>query len=145
MIYGTFHDWMVDNLREGSEILEFGSGEGTKILTSVFNVTSIEHDIEWVGIDPKSNYIHAPFVDGWYDVSKLQGLNRHFDAILIDGPNGHLGRHGLLDNLELFDFNTLIVMDDINRKPEMNIFKELIKNREYSIFMGIDRFFGVIK
>lgn len=144
MKYNTFHDWMIDNLKQGSNVLEFGSGEGTKILTEVFNLTSIEHDIDYVGLDPKSNYIHAEFINGWYDVSKLQDLNKPFDAIIVDGPNGHLGRHKLLDNLHLFNFNTTIIVDDINRKPEMNIFRELVKGKNYSLFMGSDRFFGVI-
>lgn len=144
MKYKSFHYWLIDNLKEGSNVLEFGSGEGTKLLTEKFNVTSIEHDIDYVGLDPKSKYIHAEFINGWYDVSKLQGLNKPFDAIIIDGPNGHLGRHNLLNNLNLFNFNTIIIVDDINRKPEMNIFKELIKDKNYSLFMGEDRFFGVI-
>lgn len=144
MKYRSFHYWLLENLKENSTVLEFGSGEGTKLLTEKFKVTSIEHDLSYLNLDEKSNYIHAELKDNWYDVSKLQNLNYLFDAIVVDGPPGHIGRYKLLDNLNLFNFNTNIIVDDINRKAEMLIFKQLIKDREYSLFMGEDRFFGVI-
>jgi hypothetical protein len=148
MEYRSFHDWILKNMPKGSNMLEFGSGEGTKRFTENFSVTSIEHDLKYVGLDERSHYIHAPIVDNWYDTKKLQGLkSKHFDVILIDGPTGQIGRKGLLKNLHLFDWNATIVVDDINRPMELAVFKLLLLEFDHShceTFKGIDREFGII-
>jgi hypothetical protein len=148
MEYNTFHDWILKNIPKGGKMLEFGSGEGTKRFTEVFHVTSIEHDLKYVSLAEKSNYIHAPIVKNWYDVTKLQGLrNNHYDVILIDGPPGTIGRNGLLMNLHLFDWNTVIVVDDVNRASEMEMFQKLVmklKATDLKIFKGVNRSFAVI-
>lgn len=45
-------------------------------------------------------------------------LPKSYDLILIDGPQWFIGRIGFLYNLELFDLDSIMVFDDINRKSE---------------------------
>ena len=65
-------------LAEGAAVVELGSGDGTKWLTERYDVWSVEHDKEWIGLCEKSRYIHAPIVtlkDGetrWYDPVVLE-------------------------------------------------------------------------
>ena len=63
---------------------------------------------------------NGPVQKGWYDHNilneKLKGLS--YDLILIDGPNGVIGRGGFLKHLDMFNTNVPIIFDDINREAE---------------------------
>jgi hypothetical protein len=148
MIYKSFHDWIIQHIEHGSNMLEFGSGQGTSLFTKYFNVTSIEHDNKFVGLAKESNYIHAPIVNGWYDIEELTQLkDKVYDVILVDGPTGVIGRSGFIKNMGLFNLNTIIVMDDLNRVAELSIFNQTVKllgNPTIEIFTGVDRDFGII-
>jgi len=146
-MYESFHPWIIENLPHGSTILELGSGPGTIKLSEYFTMYSIEHDKKWVEYAPKSNYIYAPIVNGWYDVNKVKaGLPSKYDLLLIDGPTGIIGRRKILDNLKLFNTNVSIVFDDTNRKAEMEIFKQLCKkvSRKFKFFKGPQKDFAII-
>ena len=67
-------EWIIKNIPHGSTIVELGSGSGTKELVKFYNVFSVEQNIEWVGKEPKTNYIYAPLKDGWYDESVFDKL-----------------------------------------------------------------------
>ena len=54
-------NYIKNNLKENSSILEFGSGYGTEILSKNFNMISIENDPEWIGRF-NSRYISCPMV-----------------------------------------------------------------------------------
>lgn len=140
MEYKTFHDWILKHLDPGSTLLEFGSGPGTKLFTKKFIVYSIEHDIKYVGLCEKSNYIHAPIKMGWYDVGVIKKNieDIKYDMVLVDGPTGIIGRDGLLKNLDLFNLDIIWVFDDINRPKENEMFLNFIKltNKEYKIYNG---------
>lgn len=148
MKYKSFHDWILENLTPGSTLLEFGSGPGTKRFTEKFNVYSIEHNPDWVGHDPKSNYIYAPIKNGWYDVEvlkeKLPLLT--YDLILVDGPTGIIGRKGLLLNLNLLNTDITFVFDDVNRLDELNLMNQVSQkiDRKYKIYHGVDRHFAIL-
>jgi hypothetical protein len=134
-------------LKDGSTILEFGSGFGTEHLCSHYTMYSIEHDKEWIG-KYDSNYIYAPLKSyddtwkapdvsgensenqyGWYDPSYLIGkLPKKYDLILVDGPYSKVGRAGFLKHIDLFDSSVPIVFDDIHRKSE---FELMVKVSEY--------------
>lgn len=130
-------------LPDGSTILELGSGWVTGELAKHYNVVSIEHDAAHVGKYP-SRYIHAPMKLGWYDPQAireggLQGVK--YDMILIDGPpaiviGNAYSRLGLLANLDLFDLNVPIVLDDTERRPEKELAKMLatVLNRPPKFF-----------
>ena len=92
----------------GGTILEFGSGEGTALLSKDFRVTAIEHDADYVEIGDFRT-IHAPIVHnatseslgefGWYNADIIkQEIDKRYDLIIIDGPPGSIGRSGILEH-----------------------------------------------
>jgi len=107
-------------LPKGAKFLELGSGSGTAELAKFLKMTSIEHYSGWVDLYD-SEYIHAPLVDGWYNVSKIREKlekTHRYKGILIDGPNGSENRARFIEHMELFDMSGWIFFDDIHRKPE---------------------------
>jgi hypothetical protein len=122
--------WITDNIPKGARILEFGSGNGSKLLASRYDLTSIEHDPMWLN-KHDGQYIHAPIVDGWYDVDVLDNaLTGKWDLIIIDGPPGHIGRNDIVSYFELLGLNTgcPVMIDDTDRPDDMKTFEGL---REY--------------
>lgn len=114
---------------EGSHILEFGSGRGTEELLKHYNVTSIEHNEEWLNQIAGASYKHIPIVDGYYEkeafIKTLE--SQTFDAILIDGPNENRSR--ILSMLPLLASQvnrgcTTIIFDDLDRTEERHLFEE---------------------
>ncbi len=140
-------DYIIAHLPKGSTILEFGSGWTTGELAHAgYKMYSIEHSIGWVNRF-ESTYIHAPLKDNWYDPKYIkENLPKHYDLILVDGPPGSQRRVGFLKNLELFDTNTLIILDDVNRIHEYEMLQTLAKklNRKIEIHTGAGKKFGVL-
>jgi hypothetical protein len=119
-------DWISNNIPDGSTIVELGSGRGTKELVKKYVVYSIEHDIEWIGFEEKSNYIYAPLVDGWYDVSIVKNeLPEKYDLLIVDGPIRE-DRINFIKNYGIFNTNIPIIIDDTNR----------IEDKEMSILLS---------
>lgn len=123
------YNWIRKNIKNGSTILELGSGTGTSELSKYYKMHSIEHDENFVG-KYDSTYIHAPIkqYDGyrWYDVDILEEkLPIEYDLLLIDGPPGGIGRIGVVHNIDLFNTDIPIIVDDTNRKPESDLFHKL--------------------
>lgn len=126
--------WMLENIPKNSTILELGSGKGTRELVKHYNVYSVEHDVKWLNLVPFSHYIHAPLVDGWYDVEVLkQQLPKEYDVLLIDGPPAEK-RAGILNHLDLFRTDVLIIVDDSNRKLDANIANHIIRSGNKTVF-----------
>jgi tetratricopeptide (TPR) repeat protein len=120
--------YILETLPVGSTILEFGSGTGTLELSKHYNLVSIEHDKKWFN-KYDSRYIYAPLVDDmWYDGEvlsrELGGID--YDLILIDGPPQHR-RKGILNYLDLFNWNVPVIVDDINRQYDMDVAISLAK------------------
>jgi len=90
-------------------------------------------------INDKINYIHAPLVDGWYDVDELQRqLPEKYSMILIDGPV-YGDREKIIDNIDLFNIKDVaIVVDDTYREKERNIVNELLKLGKKIILEGTE-------
>ena len=84
----------------GSHILELGSGKiSTAAFSTQLKVTSIDDNENYIGLFPDVNYIHAPLVDGWYDVQILkQKIPGDYDIIFVDAPCGSGNRMGFLHN-----------------------------------------------
>lgn len=121
-------NWILENIPKDSTILELGSGRGTRELVKHYNVYSVEHDVKWLNLVPQSHYIHAPLVDGWYDVEILkEKLPKQYDVLLIDGPPAEK-RIGVLKHLNLFKTDVPIIVDDSNRKLDRTIVERLIEN-----------------
>lgn len=147
-MYKSFHYYMLNNFKPGSFVLEFGSGEGTKLLSNKFGMISIEHDIKFIGLCEKAYYIYAPIVNGWYDVDCIRTYIGFIDYqyVLVDGPTGKIGRHGLLNHLDLFNTDVPWLFDDTNREKERLIasdFSQLV-NRPMCTFDCGDKKFTVI-
>jgi len=116
-----FYRKILELLPTGSTLLELGSGWTTKRLAKHYKVISIEHDTKYL----TDNCIHAPLVNGWYDLAALQNLPPH-DAILIDGPPAFnvqmaYSRMGFLVNLSLFNTSGILFFDDTERPGEFEL------------------------
>ena len=135
---------------KNTTILEFGCGKGTVARSSYYQITVIEHDIDYLTDGPecilariKPNKFSEKYNEkGWYDAKVIEQLRgKKFDLIIIDGPPGSIGRSGILAHPWLFKLSPIILVDDTHRSPEKNLAKaisklqqpaELIKLREVS-------------
>ena len=139
------HEWIEENIPKGSTILELGSGKGTTRLVENYNVYSIEHSKKWMN-RYGSNYIYAAIKNGWYDIEAIKkGIPKHYDLLLIDGPprkidGVKIGRMPLADNIDLFNTDVAIIVDDSDRGREMKLLKNMVKKigREYTNHKGRD-------
>ena len=143
-------DWLMNNLPFGDTILEIGSGYGTRELIKHWKVYSIEDIYDWAFKHAcHENYIYAPLVNDWYDTEILKtDLPNHYDLILIDGPKGKDKRGGFIKNIELFNTNTIIVVDDTQRNVEREHIIQIADyvGRPYQLFEERDDCqFGVIQ
>lgn len=138
----------ITKLLSGGVILELGSGYGTKILSERYTMYSIEHNDSWLN-KYDSTYIHAPIIDGWYDVDVLRNeLPIGYDLILIDGPPTTISpqiRTGFLKNISLFNTDAIMVFDDVNRSSERWLTEQVseLVNRKLTIY-GDNKQFAVI-
>ncbi len=144
-------NWVLNNLSTGKTILELGSGTGTIELANHYKVYSIEHEEKWVGYAKRSNYIYAPIIQyegyKWYDKEIVKkSIPKEYDLLLVDGPQGDIGREGFLHNIELFKTNIPIIIDDSNRPVEAGIRNNLAKkfNKKILIFDGAGKKFSVL-
>jgi hypothetical protein len=123
--------WIVDNIRPGAKILEFGAGlVSTPKLGEIFTLTSIEHNEQYIG-QFNSNYIHAPLSkrDGWYRRDKVEKIkDLKFELAIIDGPPGSGNRFGILLNLDLISKIPFILIDDADRPSEKILLQLLAQN-----------------
>lgn len=104
--------WLFENLEEGKTIFEIGAGKGTKELCKFWNVISVESEKKYMNISD-AQYIHVPLKGGKYDYDVLR---KHgvpdYDLLIVDGPTGSPNRVNILDNLDLFDKDKPIIVDD---------------------------------
>jgi predicted O-methyltransferase YrrM len=136
MMPEEIHIWIQENVTQGSTILEFGSGHGSIALAQRYDLISIEHDKEWIGISD-SRYIHAEIKEnpistinnqqGWYDILRvLEVLETNtISVFIIDGPPGDIGRHGFLSITDSLSKDAIFIIDDIHRDAEFDIFSKL--------------------
>lgn len=140
--------WIYENFKVGDIILELGSGFGSIALSLNYNVYSIEQDKNWIGLSNRVNYILAEINDGFYDRSVIKNsIPQKYDLLIIDGPTkASGGRLGFIDNIDLFDLNCPILIDDVHREDEMKLVTLLSKkiNREYTIYESDNKKFAII-
>lgn len=156
-ISSEMFSWIKDNIPFGSTILEFGSGSGTIELCKHYKVFSIEHDKNWIGHCKESNYIHAPIKDyesfQWYDKDIVkQHLPSDYDLIIVDGPPNNpetqvIGRHGFIENLDMFDVSVPIIFDDVNREDEYKNMIDAVNTlgKEHELIKGWQKSFAIVK
>ena len=130
-------EWMKDNL--DGNLLELGSGEGTKELVKCFdNVYSVEDQEAYQNLH-HANYLNVPIKKyvgyHWYDrdilKEKLKGIE--YNAILVDGPTGSVQRQGFIKNIDLFNIKHTIpiIIDDMHRVHEQKMFNALCEMFPY--------------
>lgn len=112
---------------KGSTVIELGAGRcSTKAFSQVYDLTSVEHNEEWIGLYPNVKYIHAPMKEGWYDLEALKGRlpdKKKQRLIFIDGAN----RDGVLKNLNLFNRKATFMVHDTYREGEYEFSLKLAK------------------
>ena len=146
MLPTVVFEWIEKNIDFGSTILEFGSGEGSKRLSLNYELYSVEHNPEWLH---SSNGIclYAPIKLsnkfpgelGWYDILSIkEELPEKIDLMIIDGPNGSIGRSGILDYTDLFSWDYPVLIDDLHRESEYQFSQQLSEsvNLECTHFAG---------
>lgn len=134
-------DFIMSRIDRGANVIELGAGHvSTPMLSKYFNLYSIEHDANFVGLYPGVNYIHAPEKDGWYDVSKFNFPKDHA-FVLVDG----LERSGILKHLDLFNKDAMFMVHDTYRAYERKLAFDLSKalGRNLRLYDKFDHF-GVI-
>lgn len=118
-------DYISSKIAHGSTFVELGAGRvSTREFSKVFNLYSVEQSQEYCGIYTDTKYIHASIKNGWYDVDVLKSeLPKNISGIFVDGPSGTGNRHGLLDNLDLFDLSSdaMIIFHDTYRDEERKL------------------------
>lgn len=126
--------WLKQNIPKNSAILEFGSGAATDVLSKHFRMISVE---DQTGFLDKYNteYIHAPLVDGWYDLSILEQKvfpRKDYQCILVDGPCRKSGRRSvLLDHIDKLDQSAVLIIDDIF--DEDGLYQAILERRQKQI------------
>lgn len=153
--------WIEQNIPHGSTILEFGSGEGSKLLMNNYDLFSVEHNPEWLRLnDKKCLYAPIKINDkfpgeiGWYDLELIKkNLPSQIDLMIIDGPIGTIGRSGILDYIEYFSWNFTILIDDLQREQESLFSQKLCRKIQFECIhfdeteenKGFKRSFGVFQ
>jgi hypothetical protein len=140
-------EWIYNNIKFGSTILELGSGYGTEILSKSYKIYSIEQNSDWLD-KFDSEYIYAPIEDGFYCKESLKSIPKIYDLLIIDGPTKSSGgRLGIIDNLEYFYLECPILIDDTNRQDELDIanFLSVLTKRKVKTFKCDNKSFSIIK
>jgi hypothetical protein len=142
------YNWILNNIKKGSTILELGSGYSTIELSKKYNVISIEHDEEFIGLSKNSKYIKTDIFYEFYDIKSIKNeLPKNYDLLLIDGPPKSVSdRYNFIKNIEYFNLNTNILIDDTNRENDLKLLKKLSKilNKPYTVIKSNDKSFGII-
>ena len=116
--------WVKNNIPAGHAILELGSGSGTtQELSKTYQLYSVEHDKEWLR-KYRSHYIHAPLVNGWYDLNMRPLLPRLYNLLIIDGPPGE-DRVNIIKHFDMFLQYVPVIIDDTERPGEKEIIRHL--------------------
>ena len=129
--------WLEENLEPGAKILEFGSGHGSIRLSEQFELISVEHIPDWLGLSA-STYSHAEIQEntmsakhnqrGWYNPQAIIDVitSQQISVFIVDGPPGDIGRHGLLSITDILPKNATFIVDDVHREDESNLLEQLL-------------------
>ena len=141
-------EWILKNIPKYSTILELGSGTGTIELCKNYNVWSIEHNKDWIGLSKKSNYIYSPLKSYlhsnksyiWYNDSFLKKLPKDYQLLIIDGPPGDIRGNFIYFN-RYFKKDIPILIDDTNRLVDKKLAEDLSKimNKEILEIKGYEK------
>ena len=128
---------------ETYKILEFGSGDSSKKLNSLFeNVKNLTYYM----VESNEFYLpenREPFNIILYDENKIENLNLNdfiidikFDLILIDGPTGEIRKYWYKKIRSFVKNGSIILIDDFNHYNSFG--EELDNNFEYELLSHSD-------
>jgi len=110
----------------------YGIGVSNNVIKKYMECFSIEHDEKYMNIDAG----FSPLVECYDDFEKYMWYNiehipkKQFDMVFIDGPEGSIGRYGVIPELlksNMINNNTLFILDDFHRNHEKDIVQKWIK------------------
>jgi hypothetical protein len=128
--------YILNNVKHGSHILEFGSGLSSRELSKAYNVTSIESNPEFINLYHQQ-YIYSELQKKdlhYREDDCLKALSmREYDVILIDGPPAYRrinkkSRLGFQKYADKISRNSIIIFDDVHRFWDcLNLLKTYLK------------------
>ena len=136
MLPHSVFEWIEKNIAFGSTILEFGCGEGSRRLALNYELYSVEHNPEWL-YSSNGICLYAPILlsdefpgeIGWYNLQSIkEKLPQNIDLMIIDGPNGSIGRSGMLAHTDSFSWEFPVLIDDLHREKEYQFSQQLSEN-----------------
>lgn len=141
--------WIMDNVPQGSKILEMGSGIGSHLLGKYYDMHCVEHDTKWLDKYDNITYYHAPLENKWYKRDIVDKLPKDYDVLLIDGPPGNVSNRSVVQNYveELKMPGKIVIVDDMQRESSVSLFLSLwadLGSGETTIFDDKGKKFGII-
>jgi chlorobactene glucosyltransferase len=128
-------------LEPGMRTLETGSGKSTELFERAgCEHTALEHDARNRALFPSVVMAALTGSPPWYAWEP----SHPYDLVFIDGPTGRIGRFGILRVLpRLVHKDTVIVIDDTNRRAESRLAEEIAIRCGMSVEARTERVFGV--
>jgi hypothetical protein len=133
----------LDKTYENYNILEFGAGDSSKKIHSLFE--KIVKNLNYYIVECNEAYLPAnkeAFNVILYDEKKVETveLSIHndikFDLILVDGPNGENRKHWYNKFKKFVKIGSIILVDDFNHYASFG--EELNNNYEYELLSHSD-------
>lgn len=126
-------------VRDSYSVLEFGSGDSTKVLYDI--IERYCNNLEYDTFETDINYIinHKNINTIMYNINNIDNVlipNKKYDIILIDGPNGVLRSKWYYKIRDHINYNTILLIDDYNHYTEFE--EELNKNFNYLVLSKSD-------
>jgi hypothetical protein len=126
-------------IKDSYNVLEFGSGDSTKILYDI--IERYCKNIEYDTFESDGNYMvnYKKVNTIMYDINNIDNIvipNKKYDIILIDGPNGVLRSKWYLKIRDNIKYDTILLIDDYNHYKEFE--DELNRNFNYFILSKSD-------
>lgn len=133
-------------------VIEFGSGAGTdRLVEAGFDVFAIKDNHQWIR---KSALItlHSEIENRWYNHGSVhEFLSKIFaaeqvGAVIIDGPQGAIGRWGILHHWQTINAAEVILIDDVHRQNEAALVFALasLTNRKIARYEHDNKAFSIL-
>lgn len=128
-------EYILDKIKIGSTVIELGAGYcSTKAFSEFYNLYSIEENENYINLIDNVNYIFAKIKNNWYDREIVSNnIPKNHQLVFVDGPSGEGNRSGLLDNLDLFNQETIYIFHDTYRGPEKKLAESVAKKLNKNI------------
>ena len=119
-------------VQEGAVVVELGDRIGLDRLEHLYHILTIYSDKTKMPFQISDKHVHVPtksLADGvteWYDPLLLGSLlPEKYDLLFVNGPKEKYGKFGLLENINLFNLDIPIIINDSIRENDAGIAREL--------------------